>query len=169
MLKGIKLLVVLTLTTSLSGIGQGSGSIKGTVKDEKGETMALAGIIVEQNGTRKSAVQTDFDGKYKVSSLTPGKYDVIVKYAGYPDFKTTGVIVSDQAITFLDLEMPSDNASVLDGIVVKDYEVPLIDKGGGASGGTVTRDDIAKMPGRSATSIATTVYIRMQVLKVVYL
>ena len=40
---------------------------------------------------------------------------------------------------------------------VVEYTVPLIDKDGGASGGTVTREDIDKMPGRSAASIATTV------------
>ncbi|MCB0780309.1 MAG: TonB-dependent receptor plug domain-containing protein, partial [Flavobacteriales bacterium] len=40
---------------------------------------------------------------------------------------------------------------------VVQYTVPLIDKDGGASGGTVTREDIARMPGRSAASIATTV------------
>ena len=40
---------------------------------------------------------------------------------------------------------------------VVEYEVPLIDKDGGASGGTVSREDIDKLPGRSATSIATTV------------
>ena len=36
------------------------------------------------------------------------------------------------------------------------YKVPLIDKDGGASGGTVTREDLARMPGRSA-AIANTV------------
>jgi hypothetical protein len=35
--------------------------------------------------------------------------------------------------------------------------VPLIDKDGGASGGTVSREDIDKMPGRTATAIAQTV------------
>ena len=38
-----------------------------------------------------------------------------------------------------------------------EYNVPLIQRDGGASGGTVTREDIAKMPGRSAASIATSV------------
>jgi outer membrane receptor for ferrienterochelin and colicin len=40
---------------------------------------------------------------------------------------------------------------------VVSYKVPLIDKDGGASGGTVTREDLARMPGRSAASIASTV------------
>ena len=41
--------------------------------------------------------------------------------------------------------------------MVIDYAVPLIDKDGGSSGGTVTREDLSKMPGRSAASIASTV------------
>lgn len=40
---------------------------------------------------------------------------------------------------------------------VVEYSVPLINKYGTASGGTVTREDIANMPGRSAQSLATTV------------
>ena len=39
-------------------------------------------------------------------------------------------------------------------VEVVSYKVPLIDKDGGASGGTVTREDLARMPGRSAGSIA---------------
>ena len=42
-------------------------------------------------------------------------------------------------------------------VEVVSYKVPLIDKDGGASGGTVTREDLARMPGRSAASIANTV------------
>ena len=42
-------------------------------------------------------------------------------------------------------------------VEVVSYKVPLIDKDGGASGGTVTREDLARMPGRSAASIASTV------------
>jgi hypothetical protein len=37
------------------------------------------------------------------------------------------------------------------------YVVPLIDKDGGASGRTVTREDIARLPVRSAAGVAGTV------------
>ena len=37
------------------------------------------------------------------------------------------------------------------------YKVPLIDKDGGASGATVTREDIARLPVRSASGVASTV------------
>lgn len=64
------------------------------------------------------------------------------------------MVVSSNKITFLDIAL---NAGVeLKEFEVVQYTVPLIDDGG-ASGGTVTREDIARMPGRSANSIATTV------------
>ncbi len=69
--------------------------------------------------------------------------------------KVTGVVVNSNKITFLDIDL---NAGWnLPNSRWCSYTVPLIDKDGGASGGTVTRDDIAKMPDRSAASIATTV------------
>jgi uncharacterized protein YfaS (alpha-2-macroglobulin family) len=45
----------------------------------------------------------------------------------------------------------------LAGFEVVEYRAPLIEKDAGASGATITREDIRKMPGRSVQSIATTV------------
>ena len=64
-------------------------------------------------------------------------------------------MVSSNKITFLDLKLTA--GVELKEFEVVQYSVPLIDRDGGASGGTVTREDIARMPGRSAEAIATTV------------
>jgi len=40
---------------------------------------------------------------------------------------------------------------------VKEYSVPLISKDQTSTGGTMTSDEMSKMPGRSATSVAVTV------------
>ncbi|NNE56271.1 MAG: TonB-dependent receptor plug domain-containing protein, partial [Flavobacteriales bacterium] len=69
--------------------------------------------------------------------------------------KRTGVKVSGNKITFNDEKLQP--GIQLEEAVVVEYQVPLIDKDGGASGGTVTREDIDKMPGRSAAALATTV------------
>ncbi|MEZ4758548.1 MAG: TonB-dependent receptor plug domain-containing protein [Flavobacteriales bacterium] len=80
---------------------------------------------------------------------------MIVSYVGYQPQRQEGVVINSNKITFLDIQLTS--GIELTEFEVVQYTVPLIDKDGGASGGTVTREDIARMPGRSAASIATTV------------
>lgn len=132
------------------------GSLQGTVKDEKGEPLPFVNLIIEQNGVNKGGGTTDFDGKYKISPINPGKYDVKVSSVGFQSKMMKDVVVKGNQLTFLDIPMSSSITNLKEFEVVE-YTVPLIDRGGGASGGTVTREDIARMPGRSAASIATSV------------
>lgn len=147
----------LSLFTSLALLAQtGSGSLKGTIKDKKSnEPLPFVNVVVERNGTQVSGGATDFDGGYFIKPLDPGSYDVVVSYVGYQPYKQTGVVITNGKITFLDIGL--NQGVELKEFEVVQYVVPLIDKDGGASGGTVTRDQIAKMPGRTANSIATTV------------
>lgn len=134
----------------------GSGSVKGKITDKKSsEPLPFVNVVVEKGGTQVSGGATDFDGEYFIKPLDPGTYDIVVSYVGYQPFKQVGVVVSNGKITFLDIGL--NQGVELKEFEVVQYVVPLIDRDGGASGGTVTRDQIAKMPGRSATSIATTV------------
>lgn len=134
----------------------GSGSVKGKITDKKSnEPLPFVNVVVEKGGTQVSGGATDFDGEYYIKPLDPGTYDIVVSYVGYQPYKQTGVVVTNGKITFLDIGL--NQGVELKEFEVVQYVVPLIDKDGGASGGTVTRDQIAKMPGRSANSIATTV------------
>ncbi len=134
----------------------GAGTLQGTIKDKTtAEALPFVSIVVENRGTRVAAGQSDFDGNYKISPIEPGTYDVTVSMVGYQPQKVTGVVINSNKITF-------QNFSIHSGVELGDvevirYKVPLIDKDGGATGATVTRDQIAKMPTRSATGIATTV------------
>ncbi len=134
----------------------GSGTLQGTIKDKtSNEPLPFVSIVVENRGTRVAAGQSDFDGNYKINPIEPGTYDVTASFVGYQPLKITGVIVNSNKITFQDFAL---NSGVqLGDVEVVRYKVPLIDKDGGATGATVTRDQIAKMPTRSATAIATTV------------
>lgn len=158
MLKTLKsVLTVAFLTVGFAFAQTGLGSIKGTVKDkESGEPLPFVKILVMQNGQQKGFAATDFDGKFLVSSLPPGEYDVEIRFVGYQPVRQEGVVVSSDRYTILPMEMGS-SSEMLDVVEVVHYEVPLINKDGGASGATVTRDDIEKMPTRSATGIAQTV------------
>lgn len=157
MLRRLSSAVAFVVCSVLSLSAQvGSGSLQGVVKDKKsGEPLPFVSIVVENRGTRVAAGQTDFDGNYKISPIDPGTYDVTVSYVGYQAQKVTGVVVNSNKITFQNVDLGS--GVDLDVVQVVRYKVPLIDKDGGSSGQTVTRDQIAKMPARSVGAIATTV------------
>ncbi len=151
-------LFVLLLVSSLSYAQQGAGSIKGKVKDAAtGEGVPFCNIIVYQNGNQVNGSTTDFDGNYSIKPINAGTYDVEFSFVGYTPQRINGFVVKSNKQGFLDATLSESDGIDLEEAVVIDYAVPLIDKDGGASGGTVTREDLAKMPGRSAASIATTV------------
>ncbi len=156
MLKKFYCLLYLMLAVVYTGVAQtGTGVIKGKVLDEKKkEGVPFANVIVELNGAQKGGVTTDFDGNFKFSSLTPGKYDLKVSSVGFGPQVLKGVVVSSDKITFLDVKL-TESSIQLKEVEIK-YQVPLIDKDKTTSGGTVTREEIEKLPTRDINSIAAT-------------
>lgn len=159
MLKNLKLVITMSLLSIGFAFAQtGTGTIKGTVTDKAtGEPLPFVKVIVYQADQQKGAAQTDIFGKFQISSLQPGQYDIEMRFVGYQSVRQTGVVVSSDKYTILDDLQLGTSAEMLDVVEVITYQVPLIDKDGGASGGTVTREDISKMPTRDATGIAATV------------
>lgn len=161
MLRKLNLLLLSVLMTVSYGFSQsGMGTVKGSVIDGKTkEPLFGSRVTLKQNGTLKGGVSSDFDGNFQINSLTPGSYDVEIRNEGegYQPILIKGVIVSANQITFLDDTKLSKKVSELEEITVSAYKVPLINKDGGASGQTLTREDIAKLPVRSAAGVAGTV------------
>lgn len=157
MLRNLYLLGLIFLCSSLSVYAQvGTGTLQGKLTDAStGEPLPFVNIVLQKGDQQVAGGATDFDGKYTIKPINPGVYDVLVSYVGYNSKKIEGVKINNAKITFLDIALES--GIKLDEFEVVEYEVPLIDKDGGSSGQTVTREDISKMPGRSATSIAATV------------
>lgn len=149
----------ITITLSFAMVAllsYSQATIMGKVVDDKNEPVPFANVVVKQNGVLKTGASTNFDGEYKISNLDGGTYDIEISYVGYNNYKLEGVKVSSGKI----LPLAVIKLSIADELPVVEviaYKVPLIDKDAGASGGTVTREDIARMPGRSAASIAATV------------
>lgn len=156
-MKGLLSFFAAVLLVTSAGFAQvGAGTLKGTVTDgDLGDALPFASVVVFLNGNQVSGTNTDFDGKYTIKPISPGTYDVLISFVGYQPKKITGVKITANKIQFVNAVL-SAGVMVAEAEVVE-YEVPLIDKDGGASGGTVSREDIDKLPGRSATSIATTV------------
>ncbi len=157
MLKKLALLASVFFTVSLA-IAQSGGTVKGKIIDkENNEPLPFASVVLKKGGSQIAGVTTDFDGKFSFPALTPGKYDLEATYVGYQPIKVAGVVVTAGKITFVPDIKASSGAENLDEFVVIEYEVPLISKDQTSSGGTVTAEDIKKMPGRSAAAIAATV------------
>lgn len=163
MFRNLHLLLVSVLFTAAYSFSQsGLGSIRGSVIDgDTGQPLGYTKVLLKQNGNVKGGANTDDDGKFQINSLAPGSYDVEFSNSaeGYQASAMTGVIVNGDRITFLDnveLSKPK-NVKDIDEMVVTAYRVPLIDKDGGASGATVTREDINRLPVRSAAGVAMTV------------
>lgn len=163
MLRKLNLLFASILLTVTYGFSQsGLGTIRGSVidKDSK-EAIYDCIVVVKQNGTVKGNTTTDMDGKFQLNSLSPGSYDVEISNPGegYQPTAIKGVVINADRITFLDntvLGLPT-SAKEIEEVVVVAYKVPLINKDGGPSGATVTREDISRMPTRSAAGVASTV------------
>jgi len=134
-----------------------SGALKGKVLDKNTrEPLPFVNIVVEVGGTNVGGSASDFDGNFMIKPIPPGKYDVKATYVGYKPTMYKGVAIAADQIQFLDIEMESTAVS-LETFEVIDYKVPLISKDQTTSGASVTSEEIAKMPNRSANSIASTV------------
>ena len=136
---------------------KGSGAIKGRVYDaETNEPIPFANVVIELGGKIVNGGTTDFDGKYSIRPIPPGKYDVKVTYVGYKNLMIKGVLINANKIRFLDVQLES-TTTTLKTFEVVDYKIPLIDKDQTSTGGTMTNEELTKMAGRSATAVAVTV------------
>ena len=107
-----------------TGVIAQTGSIKGVVKNESGETLPNAVIRIE--GESKGVI-ADIDGNFVIKPLDPGIYNIKVSSVGSKSILMKGVSVkSDQStdLTFtLRQDLPGDS-----GEVVITYSKPKIDK-----------------------------------------
>jgi outer membrane receptor for ferrienterochelin and colicin len=134
-----------------------NGTLKGKLTDKATkEAIPFASVVIESGGKQFGGVNTDIDGNYTIKPIPPGKYDVKAVYVGYKPLMITDVVINNDKITFLDIEM-EQSVQTLTTFEVKEYAVPLISKDQTQTGGTMTSEEMSKMPGRSATSVAVTV------------
>ncbi|MCB0697614.1 MAG: carboxypeptidase-like regulatory domain-containing protein, partial [Chitinophagaceae bacterium] len=152
----LRFLLVLVFT-AVSGqvLAQGtSGAVVGSVVDDKNEPVISAVVQAYQGGILKGGAATDFDGNFVIKPLAPGRYDLTVKYIGYKESKTVGVIVSVDQNT--EVKTKLQPSTTLDEVVIIDYKVPLINKYEGGSTTTKTSDQLEQMATRNTTTMVST-------------
>lgn len=152
-----KLLLIIFVSFFSFGLYAQTGALKGKVIDKKTkEPIPFANVVIQLNGNMVGGGTSDFDGNYTIKPIPAGKYVVKASYVGYSTLQINGVVINSDKIRFLNLTLASSSEQLQE-VVVVDYKVPLISKDNTQTGGTVTSDDIAKMSGRSAESVASTV------------
>ncbi|WP_316813381.1 carboxypeptidase-like regulatory domain-containing protein [Pedobacter heparinus] len=87
------LIFLLFIYTGFHVSAQNSFSITGTVKDQK-ESLPGAGVYL--SGYKVSTV-ADSEGKFKISNLRPGNYDLLVQMVGYLPYSKS-VVISDKSV-----------------------------------------------------------------------
>lgn len=156
MIRNLLLTLGIILITNFVVLAQ-QGALQGKIVDKATkEPIPFANIIVENRGSQVGGTSSDFDGNYTIKPIPPGKFDVKATFVGYKTKIIQGVTIGADRIRFLDIELEA-TAETLETVEVVDYKVPLIDKDRTASGASVTAEEVAKMPVRSATAVATTV------------
>ncbi|HOE38435.1 MAG TPA: carboxypeptidase regulatory-like domain-containing protein [Bacteroidales bacterium] len=151
------LFILMALITSAGVYAQSAGTLSGRVTDAAtGEPIPFANVTIEENGNIVTGGMTDFDGNFSIKPIPAGRFTVSASYIGYATLQYTNVQIIAGKIVYQNFDL-NPAAEILGEVEIKEYKVPLISKDQTQSGGTVTSEDIAKMPGRSAAAVATTV------------
>ncbi len=150
------LYVVATLIATVNIAYSQSGTLKGTVTDRKtGEPMPFVNVIIESGGTQLGGGQSDINGNYTIKPIPPGTYDLRASNVGYQTFLLQGIVINPDRIIKQDISL-NPTMEQLEAVEIVSYKVPLIEQDNTTTGGTMTSEEIQKMPGRSAQSVATT-------------
>jgi len=103
-----KRILILLLSVLVAGLvqlalAQGTGTIRGVVRDkETGEPLIGVNILIK--GTYYGA-STDLDGTYIITDIEPGEYTLELTYIGYKVIQRTGVKVEAGKTLTLNFEM----------------------------------------------------------------
>lgn len=109
----------------------------------------MANVVVKSGQNVVQGGSTDFDGKYIISPLSPGTYNVEISFIGYATKKVSGVIISPAKSTQLDVQL-SEEGTMIDEVIVV-WEEPIIDPD--KTGTTVTKAEIDAKPVRGVAGL----------------
>ncbi len=82
------------------------GSIVGTVTDQTGAVLPQAQVTINNKATGQSReTATDEAGRYTISNVLPGSYDLAVSAKGFKRFTQTSVAITINDITRVDVKL----------------------------------------------------------------
>lgn len=112
------LMLMLIWLTGHYACAQNSFSITGTVRDQK-ESLPGAGVYL--SGYKVSAV-ADNEGRFKISNLKPGNYDLLVQMIGYLPYSKS-VVIADKSVQ-VDLVLKESTTALKEVVIHADPNRP---------------------------------------------
>jgi len=147
-----KLLLIQILLFTGYLFSQQTGNLAGVVTDAK-TNEPLPGVNVLIKGTYYGAA-TDINGKYKITGISEGKYNIDVSLIGYKTYQYTGIEVDANKTTNLDVTL-EETVLTLNQDVVVVGEKPLLDPEETQSKKTISKEDIDALIVENVANIVT--------------
>ena len=150
-MRKLLLLIFILLITKIS-FSQQSGNLAGIVTDAStGEP--LPGVNVMIKGTYYGAA-TDIKGNFKINDISAGKYNVDISLIGYKTYQFTGIEISANKTTQLDVKL-EETVLTLNQDVVVVGDKPLMDPEETQSKKTISKEDIDNLIVENVANIVT--------------
>jgi hypothetical protein len=147
-------LLLLTLCI-LPASAQYGASLQGTVLDTTGAVVPGATITLVDKETNRTITATSGDsGLFTFNQLPPSKYDITVTRDGFKKKLVENVAILAEQANSLTVKLEIGTAS--ETITVNAAENPVMDTETGSISGTISQNDLAKMPdfGRDPLQLA---------------
>ena len=110
-----KLLFILCIICFHQLQAQSVGSIPGTITDEMGQP--IPGVSVYLEGFEIGAL-TDLDGRYLISDVEPGSYNLVASIIGYESQIRYNIIVRSKGTPSYDFSLKT-SAEILDEVIIR--------------------------------------------------
>lgn len=128
------------------------GKLSGTVKDENGDNVPYATVLVYNGDQFVNGARTDDGGKFSIQPIESGKYSVTVKYLTSEKTITDVTILPGQT---RDLDISFEVvATTTDEVVIEEYKIPVFEKDPAPSGQTISGDEVQNIGTRSVSTLA---------------
>jgi Ca-activated chloride channel family protein len=133
-----------------------NGSLTGKVTDAaNAEAIPFAQVALSgKDSTAKFFTTTDMDGVYSFKNIKPGTCKISVRYVGYADHVSNGIIISSGKNTVLDIQLPVA-VTRLDEVTITEY-APKLSQTEIKVSAVVTREEYHAMPLKNINQAAGT-------------
>jgi hypothetical protein len=130
--------------SALAQAGYDTATLKGTIFDQQGATVASATVTVKNAATGFSKSQkVEADGTFQLPALPPGSYDVTVEATGFSKAVTAGFVLTVGATVTYDVHLKL--GQVREVVEVSD-QPPLIDTEQSQQANTVDTRQVDNLP-----------------------